>query len=98
MTENRINPDSVIAQLRGDFGKSVALYERRLGAFQVILPIFHEDGDMIDVYLQSSPVGGGMIRVCDFGMTLMRLSYSYEISKPTRKRILNSILAHNGGA
>ena len=29
---------------------------------------------MIDVYLQSSPVGGGMIRVCDFGMT-MRLSY-----------------------
>ena len=96
MTKNRINPDSLIVQLRGDFGKSVALYERRSGAFQVILPIFHEDGDMIDVYLQSSPLGGEMIRVCDFGLTLMRLSYAYEINTETRERIFESILAHNG--
>ncbi len=53
MMENHIKADSVIAQLRGDFGKSVALYERRPGAFQVILPMFHEDGGhMLDVYLQ----------------------------------------------
>ena len=90
-----INVDSVVDQLRVDFGKSVALYERRPGVFQVILPVFHEDGDMLDVYLQASILSSEMIRICDFGMTLMRLSYSYEINTETRERIFESILAHN---
>ncbi len=37
-----------------------------------------------------------MIRICDFGMTLMRLSYTYEISTPARQKILDNILINNG--
>ena len=33
------------------------LQEKRPGAYQLILPIFHEDGDMVDIYLQDSPAG-----------------------------------------
>ncbi len=71
-------------------------YERRPGKYQLIVPILHEDGDMVDVYLQDSPVGDGYIRICDFGMTLMRLSYTYDVNSPVRQRIFDSILSNNG--
>ncbi len=71
-------------------------YERRPGKYQLIVPILHEDGDMVDIYLQDSPKGEGRIRICDFGMTVMRLSYTYEINSDSRQRIFDSILVNNG--
>ncbi len=50
---------------------------------------------MLDIYIQESPLGPGFIRVCDFGMTLMRLSYTFEIRTDTRRGILDSILINN---
>ena len=58
--------------LNHSFGAGFDVYERRPGDYQLIVPIRHEDGDMIDVYLQDSPRGEGYVRICDFGMTLMR--------------------------
>ena len=71
-------------------------YERRPGSFQLIAPIMHEDGDMVEVYLRDSPKGDGYDRVCDFGMTLMRRSYSFDVSTPTRQCIFESIIINNG--
>ena len=75
---------------------NVDVYERRPGQFQLIVPILHEDGDIIDAYLIDSPNGENIVRICDFGLTLMRLSYNYEVSTPARQRILDSILINNG--
>lgn len=75
-----------------DFG----FYERRQGKYQLIIPILHEDGDMVDIYLQKSPLGDHYIRICDFGLTLMRLSYTYDISTTSRKRVFESILINSG--
>jgi hypothetical protein len=72
------------------------VYERRPGNYQLIVPICHEDGDMVDVYLQDSPKGADYVRIRDFGLTLMRLSYTFEVSTPTRQQLLDSILANNG--
>ena len=72
------------------------LYERRPGSHQLILPIHHEDGDMVEIYLADSPKGEEYVRICDYGLTLMRLSYTYEISTPTRQQIFDSILINNG--
>jgi len=72
------------------------IYERKPGKYQLIVPIRHEDGDMVDIYLQESPRGEDYLRICDFGMALMRLSYSYDINSETRESIFNSILANNG--
>ena len=71
-------------------------YERRPGVFQLIIPILHEDGDMVDIYLQDSPKGDGYVRICDFGLALMRLSYTYDVNTPARQRIFDSILINNG--
>lgn len=71
-------------------------YERRPGEFQLIIPILHEDGDMVDIYLVDSPRGEGYVRVCDFGMALMRLSYTYDINTSTKQQIFDSILINSG--
>ncbi len=89
-----------IEALRGVLAQRVTsaidFYERRPGSYQLIFPVFHEDGDMIDIYLQESPLGQEQVRICDFGMTLMRLSYSYEINTDSRQRIFENILINSG--
>ena len=91
MAANRIR-----AALDQTPGQHFDLYERRLGEFQIILPILHEDGDMVEVYLQEMPEHQGHLRVCDFGHALMRLSYTFEVNSAPRQRILESILHNNG--
>ena len=88
--------DRIRALLSGTAAQGYDFYERRTGAFQLIIPILHEDGDMVDIYLQDSPLGEDHVRICDFGMTLMRLSYTYDIATDARRRIFDSILINNG--
>ncbi len=76
--------------------KSFDLYEKRPGKYQLITPILHEDGDMMDIYLQDSPKGKKYVRINDFGLALQRLSYSYDLNTPSKKKILNNILLNNG--
>ncbi len=65
---------------------------------QVLAPLFHEDGDMVDIFLDLPSSPGDSIRISDHGMTLMRLSYAYDVDTPTKQRILNRILSENGVA
>lgn len=44
------------------------------------------------IFLESR---NGLVRVCDLGMTLMRLSYSYDIDTPNKERIFRRILSEN---
>lgn len=90
-----MNIRSVRESLNTPLSAGFDLYERRPGKHQLILPIHHEDGDMVEIYLQDSPKGDGYVRICDYGLTLMRLSYTYEISIPTRQQIFDSILINN---
>ena len=88
--------DSLKGILQQRVATPVDFYERRPGCYQLVFPVFHEDGDMVDIYLQESPLGDERVRICDFGMTLMRLSYSYDVNTDTKRRILESILFNNG--
>ncbi len=72
------------------------VYERESGDCQLIVPLSHEDGDMLDVYLDDSPMDSSYVRVCDFGLALMRLSYTFDLSTRTREDIFESILINNG--
>lgn len=90
-----MNIKKAVAALNQQMAGGVDVYERRPGRHQLLVPILHEDGDMVDIYLQSSPCGDSYIRICDFGMTLMRLSYTFDEASPARRRILDSILINN---
>ena len=91
-----------ISSIRDNLSRQPAagfdFYERRPGEIQLIVPILHEDGDMVDIYLTDSPQGDSHVRVCDYGLAMMRLSYTYEVNTPTRQQILDSILINNGVA
>jgi len=63
------------------------------GSYQVIAPFFHEDGDMLDIFLRKD---GDHLQLCDFGTTLMRLSYQFDINTDNKNKILSKILINNG--
>lgn len=89
-----MNLTSIEHQLTESRGFKLA--QRRPGRHQLIAPIYHEDGDMLDIYLQPSELGDEYVRVCDYGLALMRLSYTFELNSDTRLEILNSILMNSG--
>ena len=72
------------------------VFERETGDCQLVIPVLHEDKDMVDIFLDDSPAGEGHIRICDFGLTLMRLSYTFDINTPTRENIFESIITNCG--
>ena len=90
-----MDKEAINATLGQSLSAKVDLYERRQGIYQLIVPILYEDGDMVDIYLEDSPVGDGYIRIRDYGMALMRLSYTFDINTPTRQSIFDSILINN---
>lgn len=89
--------------LREQFNSHVAVREKRPGVLQLVAPLFHEDGDMMDIFLDVPKNGANgsidpeqKIRVSDHGLTLMRLSYTFEIDTPNKEKIFRRILAENG--
>jgi hypothetical protein len=85
----------VLENLKQDFNHRVTFRDRRPGVVQIVAPLFHEDGDMVDIFMDK-PDQDGKIRISDYGMTLMRLSYSYDVDTPTKRKILARILSENG--
>jgi hypothetical protein len=81
--------------LRAQFNNQVSFRERRPGVLQLVAPLFHEDGDMVDIFLEPTNGGQENIRICDHGMTLMRLSYNFDIDTPNKERIFQRILSEN---
>ena len=80
--------------LAKQFNDRVRFEEKRPGVFQFIAPFYHEDGDMLEIYLERIE-GNGKIKISDHGMTIMRLSYEYDIDTPNKKRIFEKILSEN---
>ena len=60
---------------------------------RVLVPIYHEDGDMYDIFLQET---NGKLILCDFGMTLTRLSYRADTDTEEATRRFAKIAANNG--
>jgi hypothetical protein len=84
-----------LESLKRQFNGHVEFRERRPGIVQVLAPLFHADGDMVDIFLVDPPPGSSRIRVSDHGMTLMRLTYAYELDTENKQRIFHRILAEN---
>jgi len=93
---------NAVELLREQFNSHVAVREKRPGVLQLVAPLFHEDGDMMDIFLDmpnnnnASPAQ--KIRIGDHGLTLMRLSYIFDIDTPNKEKIFHRILAENGVA
>jgi hypothetical protein len=81
----------ILELLQSQCNQKINLREKRPGVWQVILPFYHEDGDMVEVFI--AHIGDNVFRISDQGFTLMRLSYSYDIDTPNKERIFNTIIS-----
>lgn len=86
--------DEIQCLLQKSFPQNFSMEQRRNNLYQIFVPIFYDDGDMMDIFIQETE--NGCFRVCDCGMTLMRLSYTFDISTDRRKKILADILNETG--
>ncbi len=80
--------------LKNQFNDRIRFVEKRPDIFQLIAPFYHEDGDMLEIYLERTG-GNGKIKISDHGMTIMRLSYEYDIDTPNKRRIFEKMLTEN---
>jgi hypothetical protein len=81
----------ILENLKSEYNHHVSFREKRPGIVRVLAPLFHEDGDMVDIFLDLPISSSEDIRISDHGMTLMRLSYSYDVDTPTKQRILEKL-------
>ncbi len=85
--------EEIIQHIKKDFNERFSIKQKRPGIFQLYLPIYHEDGDMIDLFIVPK---GNKYSLCDYGLTLQRLSYSYDIDTENKESILQKIISENG--
>jgi hypothetical protein len=69
--------------------------EKRPNIYKVIVPFFYEDGDMYDVFIEESPEKPNCIRISDYGLSLMRLSYSFDLDTEHKNDVLEDIIIQN---
>lgn len=79
--------------LSSGFNGHVDIREKRPGVMKLTIPMFHEDGDLVDIFLED--LSDGRVRVSDHGLSLMRLSYGYDIDTENKERIFRRILDEN---
>jgi len=74
------------------FHANVRVTEKRPNVFQVHAPFYHEDGDQLDMFVTPTDAG---LRLSDYGMTLMRLSYTFDLDSDNKQRIFKELLLEN---
>jgi len=79
--------------VKSEFNNKVSFTQKRPGIFQLISPLFHEDGDMVDIFL--TEIEKDKIRISDYGMTIMKLSYTYDLNTENKMKIFNQIVCEN---
>ncbi len=84
--------NEILKYIKESFNNRVNIREKRPNIYQLIIPLFHEDGDMIDIFIENR---NNQYFLCDYGMTIMRLSYSYEIDTPNKESIFQKMLSEN---
>ena len=82
-----------IDKLRESFNGKIFFDEVASNTLRIIAPFFHEDGDMYDLFLVEK---NGVLQICDFGTTIMRLSYKSEIDTKNKIHIFERIIKDNG--
>jgi hypothetical protein len=85
--------EDILTYIKSDFNGRVSIKEKRPGIYQLLLPIYHEDGDMVDIFIKQKE--NDKYTLCDFGLTLQRLSYTYDIDSENKESILQRILLEN---
>lgn len=84
-----------IALISGELNQRVSSFEKRPGVLQVVAPFYHDDGDMHEVFILPGEVSNTWV-LSDSGMTLLRLSYTFDNLSEGREALVRKIVSENG--
>lgn len=76
--------------LSKSFNNQFEIKEKRHNLYQILLPLFYPDGDMLDIFI--SEVAKDQFLVSDCGITLMRLSYNFDLDTDNKIELFKRIL------
>lgn len=80
--------------LQKSFHNKFNITKKRERLYQLFLPLYHNDGDMMDIFVKVNP--DDTLTICDCGMTLMRLSYTFDIDSKNKEKMLSNIVKEGG--
>ena len=83
----------MIQELKNIVNDKFEFFQKDDEYVQVTIPMFAEDGDIYEIFVKELEEGKYIITDC--GITLMRLSYSYEINSDRKREIFNKIIRSN---
>lgn len=83
-----------LQQFKKDFS-AIDFREKRPGIYKVLMPFFYEDGDMYDIFIEDCKQSDSLIRISDHGLTLMKLSYDFDLDTAHKQKVLESIISQN---
>jgi len=78
-------------QIAAGFKREVSLTIRRPDLYQLRVPYYYPDGDMIEIFL--TPQSSNTVKIQDMGLTLMRLSYEFSLDSKNKQKIFRDILS-----
>lgn len=81
--------------LNSELNDRVRSFQKRPGITQILAPFYHNDGDMHEVFIQKGEQAGTWM-ISDFGMTMMKLSYSYDSLSDGRETLVQTLATENG--
>lgn len=90
---NALDHQAIQRSLAPHFGDLLRTSQKRPQVVQLSLPYYHEDGDRFDIYLKQKEDGAFLLT--DAAMTVMRLSYSYDLSTEKKLEVFHRILKEN---
>ena len=83
----------MLEDIKTNIDTDITIKEKRPNIYQIFAPFFHEDGDMVEIFLEETQQG--TLRFCDYGLTAMKLSYYLDNLTPTNQKVYNDILKEN---
>lgn len=91
-----VTAEALAGLVRDGLGESVSVRARRPGGklFQIEIPAFLPDGDAAQIYLE--PRGGTYV-VSDIAQTMMRLSYTRDLTDQMREKLAELAESHGFG-
>lgn len=81
-----------IEEIKKYINIDIKIKEKRPNIYQIFAPFFHEDGDMVEMFIEYT---NDKLRFCDYGLTAMKLSYYLDNLTPTNQKVYNEILKEN---
>lgn len=87
-----MNGEKIESILRFCLGSDVRVVVRRPNLFQVLVPAYFADRDVVQIF--AKPLRSGQLRLTDLGHTRMRLSYTRDVNVEVDDAITDLVESH----